>query len=68
MSSADIYRAKADELLREAAATEDMERRSWLIAEAVRWNMMAQQSGALRDAVGRLGDQAADVEANLKKP
>ena len=41
MSSAGIYRAKADDLLRQATTTSDMGERSRLISEAVRWHAMA---------------------------
>jgi hypothetical protein len=54
MSSAEIYRAKADVLMKQATETENMAERSRLISEAVRWRMMGQALEDVQEATDRL--------------
>jgi hypothetical protein len=66
MGGAEIYKTKADELLRAATATTDMAERSRLISEAVRWHMMASGSESLSGAVALidLSEETPDFDAS----
>jgi hypothetical protein len=52
MSDVDVYRRKADELLRQATLTTDLSERSRLISEAVGWHMKAMEA----EDAGRTGE------------
>lgn len=54
MGGAEIYKTKADELLRAATAATDMGERSRLINEAVRWHMMASGLESQSEAVTQI--------------
>ncbi len=66
MSSAEIYRQKADDLMRQATATDNLAERSALISDAVRWNLMAQEAAGLNAVVQDL--QTATIVDDLETP
>jgi hypothetical protein len=69
MSDVDIYRQKADELLRLATAASDMAERSRLITEAARWHMQAVEAEAAgRRGQPREGQDAAAPDADGPEP
>jgi len=61
MANGEVYRLKADELLRLATATSDLGERSRLISEAVRWHMMANEAehGSASGDRSNMGEQSA---------
>ena len=61
MSSADIYRAKAEDLLKQAMETADLGQRSELISQAVHWHALAGQSRLAAGAVLAM-DDAIDLD------
>jgi hypothetical protein len=62
MSSSEIYHAKAEELLRQATATEDFGERSRLISEAVHWHAMASASEGASQATEHLEKVLRDFD------
>ena len=64
MSAADIYRQKAEELLRPATETTNMAERSRLISEAVHWHATAQEMSGVEEAISELTSLNRDFEGS----
>lgn len=59
MSDSDIYRRRAEALLRKAAEAANMKERSELIDEAMRWHTLAMEA---HESPERLNDNADDED------